>query len=208
MWVSKPHAIVPAIGLVRLLSKMGTGEIWYRQMVLIWLLALCHMQAIAQTSPVQTVRIKSAWGGLSPTPVASIELLVQRQADNSFYSNGTSVLANLIESLVQALGAPLVDQPRSSNLGITQKWHEDSAEDARKKRDQFSPYSYDYYWPTFQAAFANRSLIEAVLPSLFSGMHTDDEPPGQVPMSPEIDRPSEPAFPPTYWQAAESAAVS
>jgi hypothetical protein len=148
----------------------------YRHMVLIWLLALCHMQAIAQTAPVHTVMIKSVWGGLSPTPPSPVELLIQRQGNNRFYSNGTSVSANLVESLVQALGAPVVEQPQSSNLGITQRWLEDNVEGARKKNDPLSPYSSDYYWPTFKAAFANRSLIEAVLPSLFSGSHTDDYP--------------------------------
>jgi len=184
------EASTPAVRLLDCRLKMASGEVCFlhrmaasvaaatsdRHMVLIWLLTLCQMQAIAQTVPVHTVMIKSVWGGLSPSPPSPVELLILRQGDNHFYSNGIPVSASLIEALVQALGAATVDQPQSSNLGITQRWLEDNVEDARRRNDPLSRYSSDFYRPAFEAAFTNRSLIETTLPSLFSGMHTDDYP--------------------------------
>jgi hypothetical protein len=138
------------------------------------------MPSIAQTAPVQTVRIKSAWSGLSLSPPPRVEVLIQSRGNNHFECNGTPVNASLIESLAQALGAPAVAHVESSNLGITQKWLDDSVEAASGKNIPLSRYSSAFYWPTFKAGFMDRSVIEAVLPSLFSGFHTDDYPEANV----------------------------
>jgi hypothetical protein len=146
-------------------------------------LLICALAATGQPNSVKLVNVKSIWGGLDVIPAKpehdparGVELLVQSQGENRFYSNGAPVSANVIEALVQALGAPTVEQPRSSNLGITQRWLDDNVEGARRKNDPLSRYSSDFYWPAFKGTFTNRSLIETVPPSLFSGMHTDDYP--------------------------------
>jgi hypothetical protein len=148
----------------------------HRHIALICLLVLYRMVAIAQPAPAQTVRIKSTWGGFSPSPPPAVELFIQRQGDGRFYSNGAPVNANLIDALVQALGAPAIERPQLSNLGISQKWLVENVEGARRKDDELSPYRSDFYWPAFKAGFTNLSRIESVLPSLFTGIYTDDYP--------------------------------
>jgi len=86
------------------------------------------------------------------------------------------VPANLIDSLVRAIDAPPVDQFKTSDLGITQKWLEDNVETARRKNERSSRYGSDIWLPSFRAAFTNQALVESAVGSLFSGFHTDDYP--------------------------------
>jgi hypothetical protein len=146
-------------------------------------LSLCAVTATGQPNQVKSVTIKSTWGGLVPPPPSGQlpppakpnEWVVQNQGDNHFYSDGASVPERVVESLVEAIGAAPIQQLRPSDLGITQKWLEDTVE-ARRKSKPLYHYASDLWLPSFRAAFTNQSLIESVLPSLFSGFHTDDYP--------------------------------
>src|SRR5437899_8591505 len=84
-------------------------------------LSLFAAVAQAQTMRVQSVTIKSAWGGLSPSRPEPVELIIRRQSDG-FYSNTERINTGLVEALVSVWSESPLPNPQASNLGITEAW--------------------------------------------------------------------------------------
>jgi hypothetical protein len=124
----------------------------------------------AQTPRVQTVTIKSAWGGLSFSRPEPVELVIRRQSDG-FYLNDERVDTGVVEALVTALKLPPIPKPQASNLGITEEWLKENVDEAGAKRFLFT-----VRFDAYKKFFIDPAKIAELLPSLFAGFLTDDYP--------------------------------
>jgi hypothetical protein len=129
---------------------------------------------MARIPGVAQIHIVSTWGGLgSPRHE---ELIITRKS-GSYFANGNPVKNQLVNDLLAAVDAPVIEKPDLDNLGLTQEWLEANAEKGVK---EYAEAYFQMAAPNLQAlylaSFKNQSLIGNLLPSLLRGGWTDDYP--------------------------------
>jgi hypothetical protein len=141
--------------------------------LLLMLIAL-PQYSTAQAVRVQTVTIKSAWRGFSPSRSEPVELIIRRQGDG-FCANGERIGNGVVEALVSVLNESPMPHPRPSNLGITEAWLNENTDLAGAKSLRHRS-TFRAHLDSFRTAFNDVCNIENLVPSLFTGFHTDDYP--------------------------------
>jgi len=154
-------------------------------LLLLVLRSFCHLlffstlialpqRSTAQTMRVQSLTVRSTWGGFSPSRPEPTELIIRRQSDG-FYSNAEKVDASLVEALINALSAPPIATPQLSNLGVTQAWLNDNVDLVAERTLRYRVIQTAHV-DAYRSFFKNAANIESLLPLLFTGLHTDDYP--------------------------------
>jgi len=137
-------------------------------------LSLVTVTALAQSRPVNQIRIVSSWGGLGEGKQG--EVVVTRKA-GAYLADGEKIPDDLIANFLFAIEAPVVAKPNLANLGITQKWLNANAEKAIKEyAEKYFSRAAKNQQALYFSSFKNPKFIERVLPNIFNSLHTDDYP--------------------------------
>ncbi len=136
------------------------------------LLLLCPTTGPAQNSSIAKIAVESRFAGLS---ISHTEVLIIKDG-NGYRRDHDRVDAQLVEALQIALSDPPIFKLDLQNLGVNQAWLDANAVPAMEK---FAP-GFDDAAPNQKAlyhdSFTNRTLVEQVVPRLFSFDRTDDYP--------------------------------
>lgn len=128
----------------------------------------------AQTKFVQSITVRSSWGGLG-TPSRS-SVVIQRKGDH-YVANDRTIRNEDVRALLNAIEERPILIPNGVNLGVTSQWLRDHAEEAGKYAIYF-----DYEAGSkqqkelFRSSFTNEQTLQKRLSSLYESFHTDNYP--------------------------------
>lgn len=84
--------------------------------------------------------------------------------------------SNLVQGLVEALGAPRLTRPARDNLGLTSDWLKANARRVLSERDSAFSDEAENLQQLQIGAFSDIAAIDRLLPWIFDSFHTDDYP--------------------------------
>jgi hypothetical protein len=123
--------------------------------------------------PVEVITISathSGWG------YAASDLAIRKEGDH-YIANGRIVSASLVGAFLHAINEPPIPHPEPLNLGITERWLLDHAEEAG---NHATVIRYQNSSPRqkklFRNAFSDQNTIEQRLKRVYDSFHTDDYP--------------------------------
>jgi len=134
--------------------------------------SLAALTALAD-EPVRIV-IKSSWVGMASSTNNSIMITGK---NGRYTAEGNRANSKAVMELLEALEAPVMQQPSLDQCGISEKWLNDNyigglKEYTHHRINELSPKQVDL----FRLHFITLSSADAAFAELFKGWHTDDYP--------------------------------
>ena len=123
--------------------------------------------------PAEVITITSTW---SSWGYSSSDLAIRREGDH-YIANGRVVPVRLVGEFLDAINEPPIPQPVPLNLGITERWLLDHAEEAGNHATVVRYQAGSARQKElFRNAFSDQSTIEQRLKRVYDTPHTDDYP--------------------------------
>jgi hypothetical protein len=130
--------------------------------------------AEGQSKLVQTITIRSSWGGLG-TPRHS-RIVIQREG-NHYVANDRTIRKEEVQALLNAIEEPRISAPNGTNLGVTSQWLQNHSEEAGEYAIVFNYQAGSAQQKElFRSSFTSDRTIQKRLDSLYASFHTDDYP--------------------------------
>jgi len=135
---------------------------------------VASMAALGQDSAVQSVNIKSSWGGLGEPRSTEISI---RNEHGTYRVGQNRVDASKVQALVSPVEHSPVELPSVENLGIAESWLREQLDSPAAKRSWWMVWNAPTEQQTlFRKYFTDLNLVRKVLPNLYSYGSLDSYP--------------------------------